>query len=92
MIKGKKISVYSDLKTGLFSKLFLILGFFLIIFYFLQKTIGLIDVDVNIIESILAFSIIFIGVGIISFLISYQFSKLAKIADEIEKENLMDED
>ena len=75
-----------------FCKFMLFLGLILIIFYILEKTILSLDIDKNIIESILAFSIIFLGLGFILFFLSLQFNKLAKIAKEIENENSIEED
>ena len=37
-------------------------------------------------DSIIAFSIVFLGVGIILYFFHLQFAKLSKIADEIENE------
>lgn len=37
-------------------------------------------------DSIIAFSIVFLGVGIILYFFHIQFAKLSKIADEIENE------
>lgn len=91
MFKKKNISVYSDLKSGFFCKLFIFLGLILLIFYILLKTGILIGFNENVTESLIAFSIIFFGLGILSFFLSCQFGKLAKIADEIENENFLDE-
>jgi hypothetical protein len=88
MFKKRTISVYSDLKTGFFYKLLLILGILLLIFYIIQKTIPLVEISVNILGSILAFAILSLGIGFILYLLSRQFAKLAKIAEEIEKENV----
>ncbi len=41
--------------------------------------------------TILAFSILFVGLGLISYFFSCQFAKLSKIAEEVENdESLMD--
>jgi uncharacterized membrane protein len=37
---------------------------------------------------ILAFAILFLGLGMLIYFISLQFAKLAKIAEEIEKQDL----
>jgi len=100
MFKKRFHSVYSDFKTSFFCKLFLFIGIFFIIIFVLLKLINfflnegssgfLKDLFVfsktTYPESILSFSIIFIAVGIILYFFQCQFSKLAKIADEIEKE------
>jgi len=99
MLKRRYFSVHSDFKTGFFYKLSLFLGvFLLIVFIFLKASSFLIGGGSSGIpqqiydfsqttypESILAFSIILIAVGFILYFFHYQFGKLAKIADEIEK-------
>jgi len=91
MFKKRNISVYSDLKTGFFCKFFLILGVILLIFYIIQKTIPLVEIGEDILGTILAFAILSLGLGFISYFLSRQFAKLAKIAEEIEKENLTED-
>ncbi len=90
MFKKRNISVYSDLKTGFFCKFLLILGIVLLIFYILQKT-SLVDIDENIVGSLLAFAILSLGLGFILYFLSRQFAKLAKIAEEIEKEDVTED-
>ena len=100
MFKKRHVSVYDDLKTGFFSKFFLLIGILLLIFYVFFKGCSLL-VGKNVsglllpiyhfslssyIDSILAFSIVFIGLGVITYFIHRQFIKLAEIASEIEKE------
>lgn len=92
MFKKKYISVYSDMKTSFFCKFFIIIGLILIIFYISQKTLLFLDIDENIPEIILAFSIIFFGLGFFLFFFSRQFNKLAKIAKEIENENFLEDE
>jgi len=88
MFKKRNISVYSDLKTGFFCKFFVILGAILLISYIIQKTIPLVVLGENTLGIILAFAILSLGLGFILYFLSRQFAKLAKIAEEIEKENL----
>ena len=88
MFKKRNISVYSDLKTGFFCKFFVILGAILLISYIIQKTIPLVVLGGNTLGIILAFAILSLGLGFILYFLSRQFAKLAKIAEEIEKENL----
>jgi len=90
MFKKRNISVYSDLKTGFFCKFLLILGIVLLIFYIIQKTISF-DIDENIVRSLLAFAILSLGLGFILYFLSRQFAKLAKIAEEIEKEDVTED-
>ena len=100
MIKKKYFSVYNDFKTGILSKILIFIGLILlIIFIFLKiistlniKNSGLIKYFYNLSLTdfpglIISFSILSISFGLILYFFNYQFSKLAKIADEIEKEN-----
>ena len=87
MLKKRNISVYSDFKTGFFCKFFLFLGLILLIFYIIQWVIPLIAINENILGIILAFSILFLGIGIIVYFFNCQFAKLAEIANEVEREN-----
>ena len=88
MFKKRNISVYSDFKTGFFCKFFVILGSIFLIFYIIQKTISLVKIGENTLGIILAFAILSLGLGFILYFLSSQFTKLAKIAEEIEKEDL----
>jgi hypothetical protein len=87
MLKKRNISVYSDFKTGFFCKILLFLGFILIFFYVIQWATNLISIDENVSGIILAFSILFLGIGIILYFFNCQFAKLSEIADEVENEN-----
>ena len=84
MLKKRNISVYSDYKTGFLCKFFLFLGLILLIFYIIQSIIPIIAINDNILGIILAFSILFLGLGIIVYFFNRQFAKLAEIADEVE--------
>jgi uncharacterized membrane protein len=100
MTKEKYFSVHNDFKTGFFFKLLLFLGIFLLIVTVFFKIGSLViggggsSVVGQIYEfsqttypnTILAFSIILLGVSAILYFFHYQFAKLAKIADEIENE------
>ena len=100
MFKEKHFSSHDDFRTGFLCKLSLFLGIFLLIFYVFLKVISLFmgqnntglfqtfnDLSQsNIADSIIAFSIVFLGVGIILYFFHLQFAKLSKIADEIENE------
>jgi len=100
MFKKKHYSVYDDLKTGFFYKLSLYLGMILLIIYILlnlgflisnENDDGLLGFLYNlsqsgVADSIIAFSIVFLGLGIILYFFHCQFAKLAKISDELEKE------
>ena len=86
MFKKRNISVYSDLKTSFLCKLFFIIGAILLTFYIIQNTFPLVEIGESILGSILAFIILFFGIGFLLFFISCQFSKLAKIAEEIENQ------
>lgn len=100
MFKKKHFSVYEDFKTGFFCKLSLFLGLFLLLVYVFLK-IGsflsgeddtsflrvIYDISQSgLADSVIAFSIVLLGLGVILYFFHCQFAKLAKIADEIEKE------
>jgi len=107
MFKKRYFSAQDDFKTGFFSKLTLFFGLVLFII-FLSVKISALIVGADSIglakqiydfsqtsypNSILAFSIIVLGIGAILYFFHCQFAKLARIADEIEKsENLEDID
>jgi len=101
MFEKKYHSTKKDFKTGIFYKLSLIFGFiFLIIFLFLKGIVFLIKNDIEFInflngisDSVIAFSIIFFGLGLLLYYIHRQFEKLEKIAEEIENnEEYLDTD
>jgi len=105
MFKKRYFSVYGNFKTGLLYKLCLLTGIALVIIFGFIKIAGYFGESANngllfqmyelsnstISESIIAFSVIFIGVGIILFFFNSQLEKLAKIADEIENDFKEDE-
>ena len=100
MFKERRFSAHEDFRTGIFCKLSLFLGFFLLLFYVFLKIIssfigqnntGFIQTiydlsQSSVADSIIAFSIVFLGVGFILYFFHLQFVKLSKIADEIENE------
>ncbi|MCK5030552.1 MAG: hypothetical protein KAR64_03720 [Thermoplasmatales archaeon] len=100
MFKERRFSAHEDFRTGIFCKLSLFLGFFLLLFYVFLKIISLFIGQNNtgfiqtiydlsqssVADSIIAFSIVFLGVGFILYFFHLQFVKLSKIADEIENE------
>jgi len=104
MFKKRNISVYDDFRTGFFYKFSLFLGLFLLfVFVFFkvsslfisQEDTGFLQLIYNFsrssyVDSIIAFSIIFLGIGIILYFFHCQFAKLARIADEIENEDELD--
>lgn len=107
MFKKRYFSAHDDFKTGFFCKLTLFLGLALLLIFIFSKISTLIIGEnssgfakqiydfsqTNYPNSFLAFSIILFGVGAILYFFHCQFIKLAKIADEIEKaENLEDFD
>ena len=100
MFKERHFSAHEDFRTGIFCKFSLFLGFFLLLFYVFLKIIssfigqnitGFIQTiydlsQSSIADSVIAFSIVFLGVGFILYFFHLQFVKLSKIADEIENE------
>jgi len=100
MFEEKRFSTHNDFRTGFFGKLSLLLGIILLIFYVFIKVISLF-IDQNntgflqflydlsqykTADTIIAFSIVFLGFGIILYFFHLQFAKLSKISDEIENE------
>ncbi len=91
MVKKHIFSAHNDLKTGFFSKFFLILGGILFILYIVESLAHPLKLSTDVNGTILAFVILCVGLGLISYFFSCQFSKLSKIAEEIENdESLMD--
>ncbi len=91
---GKKhfFSAHSDFKTGFLCKVFLIIGCILFIVYAIEAGLHPLQLNEDMVGTILAFSILFLGLGLISYFFSCQFAKLSKIAEEIENdESLLDE-
>jgi hypothetical protein len=91
MVKKHIFSAHNDLKTGFFSKFFLLLGCILLILYIIEALFHPLKLSNDMTGTILAFAILCVGLGLISYFFSCQFSKLSKIAEEIENdESLMD--
>jgi len=100
MFKKRYFKAGYDFKTGFFCKLLLLLGFVLLFIFIIFKFFSIIfddgttdfgknlyDISISTIpESILAFSLIFIAVGIILYFFECQFAKLKRISEEIEKD------
>jgi len=91
MVKKHIFSAHNDLKTGFFCKFFLILGCIFIFIYVVEIVAHPLNLSDDMTGTILAFSILFVGLGLISYFFSCQFAKLSKIAEEVENdESLMD--
>jgi hypothetical protein len=91
MVKKHIFSAHNDLKTGFFCKFFLILGCLFIFLYVVEIVAHPLNLSDDMTGAILAFSILFVGLGLISYFFSCQFAKLSKIAEEVENdESLMD--
>jgi len=105
MIKKRYFSTNQDFKTGFLYKIFLLIGIILISIFIFIKIIALFVggdslgfakqiydfSQSNYPNSILAFSIIILAISVIFYFFYSQFVKLAKIADEIEKEEDSDD-
>ena len=101
MFKKRRFSVHDDFKTGFLCKFFLFLGVLLLLVFVFFKVSSLFISSrgtgflqliydfsrSSYVDSIIAFSIIFLGIGIILYFFHCQFAKLARIADEIENED-----
>lgn len=92
---GKKhfFSAHTDFKSGFFCKFFLIIGCVFFILYALEAVVHLLQLNDEVVGIILAFAILFLGLGLISYFFSCQFAKLSRIADEVENdESLLDDE
>jgi hypothetical protein len=101
MLMKKYRSAYYDFRTGFLYKISLTIGFFLLFIYIFLKVSSLFLSEnssgffnsiyyvsqSNYSGSIIALSILFLSIGIILYFFHRQFSKLAKIAKEIENES-----
>ena len=100
MIRERHFSVKNDFRTGLFSRLFFIFSIFLIIllvfilsigFVFSSETSGFFGFVAglyhsSLVDILVAFLIISLGLGAILFFFKKQFAKLDEIAKEFEDE------
>ena len=97
MFKKKYFSVNNDFKSGILCRLSIYLGIIFLIIFVILKIISTFGQTQDSIigdiysfsqstypNSFFAFSLIFIAVGVIFYFFNCQFSKLAKIAEEIE--------
>jgi uncharacterized membrane protein len=87
MIKIHIISLYKRSKTCFWGKTFFMIGCFLFIIFLLLSIVSTYRNESGI---ILAFSILFFGVGGILYFFHMQFAKLEKIAQELEQEKIED--
>ena len=101
MIKKRYFSVHNDFKTGILCKITIISGVILLILYlsisllsfiFGSESTGFFNQIYSFSQSsymstILAFSILLIGIGVILYFFSCQFAKLSEIAKDIENED-----
>jgi hypothetical protein len=92
MAKKHVFSAHSDLKTGFFCKLFLVLGCILIIIYIVETFLHPLGLSDDGIGTILAFAILGLGLGLILYFFSCQFAKLSKIADDVEQDETLIEE
>lgn len=92
MAKKHLFSVHSDLKTGFFCKFFLVLGVILVVLYLVLIFLHPIALSDDTVGTILAFAILFLGVGCILYFFTCQFAKLSQIAEEVESDESLVED
>jgi len=93
MVKQRHISAHNDLKTGFFCKFFVVLGVLLLVIYLVQLVVPAVSLGDTVSGALLAFAILCIGLGLISYFFSCQFAKLSQIADDVEHdESLLDEE
>ena len=99
-MKKKYFSVYSDFKTRVLSKSMIVIGLVLLIIFIFLKILSIFSINnIDLLKYfydlsstkfpgiIISFSILLISFGFILYFFNYQFSKLARIADEIEHDN-----
>lgn len=105
MVKKRFFSAHYDFNTGFLSKCFIVFGivllvlavfFSLISFFPSDQSSGILSffstiIDAGFIDISFAFAIIFIGIGFILWFLHRQFTKLADIADDIEKNGEQDQ-
>ncbi|KYK32549.1 MAG: hypothetical protein AYK22_07280 [Thermoplasmatales archaeon SG8-52-3] len=105
MLKKRNFSTQDDFKTGFFCKITLFFGFILLLIFLFIKISALIIGEnsigiakqiydfsqTTVPNTVLAFSILLLGTGAILYFFNCQFSKLAKIADEIENSENVDD-
>jgi len=84
MIKQRIISLYKRSKTSFWGKTFFVIGCFLFIAFLLLTIVSMYRFIAGI---VLAFSILFLGVGGVLYFFYIQFTKLEKIAEDVEREN-----
>ncbi|KYK22461.1 hypothetical protein AYK25_07240 [Thermoplasmatales archaeon SM1-50] len=92
---GKKhfFSAHNDFKTGFLCKFFIIIGCIIFIMYAVEAILHPLQLDEDVIGILLAFAILFIGLGLILYFFSCQFAKLSRIAEEVENdESLLDDE
>ncbi|HEC91657.1 MAG TPA: hypothetical protein ENI51_01470 [Candidatus Atribacteria bacterium] len=90
MIQKKHFSIHHDFKTGMLYRLCLSVGIFLLAVLLIIKATEIFlsyhNYPPGVTGVIIAFIIIFLGIGIILYFIHYQFMQLEKIADELDDE------
>jgi len=72
------------MKTGFFSKFFIILGIVLLGIYLVEASLRPIGLSDAVTGALLAFAILCIGLGVLLYFFVLQFAKLSAIAEEIE--------
>ncbi len=93
MVRQRVHSVHSDLRTGFFSRFFIVLGIVLLLFFLVETFLHPLGLSEDVTGAMLAFAIICIGVGALLYFFAVQFAKLSSIAEEIEAdETLCDEE
>jgi hypothetical protein len=91
MVKKHIFSAHNDMKTGFFCKFFLILGCIFLFLYIVEVVAHPLNLSDDMTGTILAITILLIGLGLIAYFFSCQFAKLSKIAEDVENdETLMD--
>lgn len=92
MIQTKTKPPTHDFKSKILCKTLFILGIITLALYIIQLTTYLFTTDDTLAGILLAFIILFFGLGVLSYFLSCQFTKLAEIAKEIENQSTQNDE
>jgi len=80
------------MRTGFFSRFFIILGIVLLVFFFVETFLRPLGLSEDVTGALLAFAILCIGLGALLYFFVVQFAKLSAIAEEIESDESLCDD
>ena len=91
MTKKHIFSAHTDFKTGILYKVFLLITCVLFVMYFLEMLLHPLGITPEALGTLLAFSILTLGFGVMLYFFSRQFAKLSEIANDVEQDESLDE-